>query len=701
MAFSQSSEKEFIEKLTQITEENLTNGQFGVSELAREMGMVRTSLHRRVKSITGASASQFIRGIRLKIAMKLLRDTSLNISEVAFECGFNSVSYFSTCFHDHYGYPPGEVGKREYQEHNSNEEKDNDPNAVNSNKHLSSSFLITGFVLVIAAIVLVFIFKPFKPKHEILDKSIAVLPFANLSQDQENDYFINGIMWEILLNLQTIEDLRVPSRTSVEQYRNSSKSLPEIAIEMGVNYIVEGSGQKYGNTFKLNVQLIEAGTDDQLWGESYENEIKKPEDIFKIQSQIAQSIATELEAIITPEEKQLIEKLPTTNLNAYDFYQRGKEEHLRYWLDSDHEEALERAEDLYQYALEYDSTFALTYIGLAKVYWDKHYRESYFSENFLDSVPILVDIALSYDNQLAEAYTVRGKFYNEENLTDQAIEEFNRAIEINPNEWMAYYEKGSLYESLDQVKSIDNFHKTVSLNRGPELPELLRSLGMAYYYAGFLEKHKFYIQQAFRLDGDSMKYYESLGRVELFSNHNRAVEYLEKAYAIDSNEFYVLRGLASQFMYLGDYEKSLVYFNKWNERQGMGQWSIMSSHRIGYVYWQIGNKNEAMNYFDAQKENCKRGIELGRSYAQKSLSYYDLAGVYAFLGGKEKAYENLRIFKERKQMPLWLTNMIKIDPLFYNIRGEPEFQQIVREVEAKYQAEHERVRKWLEENGML
>ena len=157
-----------------------------------------------------------------------------------------------------------------------------------------------------------------------LEKSIAVLPFINDSPDQENTYFINGVMEEILNNLQKIKDLRVISRTSVEQYRGQKRPISEIAQELGVNYIVEGSGQKYGNNFRLRAQLIKADHESHLWGESFQNEINDVKDIFSIQIQIAESMAAELKAIITPVEKKLIEKIPTTDLTAYDAYLKGQ-----------------------------------------------------------------------------------------------------------------------------------------------------------------------------------------------------------------------------------------------------------------------------------------------------------------------------------------------------------------------------------------
>ena len=124
-------------------------------------------------------------------------------------------------------------------------------------------------------------------------------------------------------------------------------------------------------------------------------------------------------------------------------------------------------------------------------------------------------------------------------------------------------------------------------------------------------------------------------------------------------------------------------------------------HRIGYVFWQNGYKEEAEYYFNEQIKYCNTEIELKRMGEINIYAYYDLGGVYAFKGEKVKAYKNLRTFNQIQQVPLWMANLIKTDPLFNSIRNEPEFQQIAKDIEAKYQAEHERVRKWLEEQGML
>ncbi len=138
-----------------------------------------------------------------------------------------------------------------------------------------------------------------KPGKQV-EKSIAALPFRNDSTNDSSTYFINGIMEEILSDLSKIEDMKVLSQTSVEPYRNTNKSVAEIAKELGVVYILEGSGQKYGDNLQLRVQLIDAKNDKHLWSNSYEKKILKVDDINALQTQITQSITTEIKALITP-----------------------------------------------------------------------------------------------------------------------------------------------------------------------------------------------------------------------------------------------------------------------------------------------------------------------------------------------------------------------------------------------------------------
>ena len=781
---------EFIELVKQIIEDNIGNENFSVSDLAKEVGLSRSTLHRKLIRLTGKSATDFITEIRLTRALELLESDVATISEIAYRVGYSNPSYFNKVFKKTYNVSPSDVRKKgsgklshlkvvkEPGTLGSTRSKkartyiiaginvlmiiivaggavslilgpvDNifpftrlpewtiilvivlfsavfivsvvlswkyhlylDKGMVKAEqahrlkavkKHsLSNRWKIASYIGIVVIVVLIILnIIPRANRKNTIENSIAVLPFINDSEEIGNEHLINGIMEEILINLQSIKELRVPGRTSIEQYRNNPKPIPEIASELNVAYIVEGSGQRYGNKIRLRVELVEGATDKHLWADSYNEEIKGPEDIFRIQSQIAESIAAELEAIITPEEKLLIEKIPTTSLIAHEFYNKGRDKQNQYWLDNDNRTALERAEELFCDALDYASTFALAYTGLAYAYWDKHYWESFFSERFLDSVLILADKALSFDSQLSDAYTVRGNYYRENGQNEQAISEYDKAIKLNPNDGMAHYWRGWTYghNNFDLVKALEDYHKAASLYRGPFLPSILRDLGGAYWQAGFPEKLQFYAHQALMLDGDSISYYYNRYFTEnLLAKGNGKI--LEKIYLMDTTRNDILQLLGNQYGFEGKFEESLMYFKKYFKKlEDLGSYSVLNMQRLGYAYWMNGFYTEADYYFDKTIEYYDDLINVGRKMFSTN---YDLAGIYAFRGEKEKAYENLRIFNQLERIPFWWISLFKIDPLFDNIRDEPEFQQIVRDVEAKYNEEQDRVRKWLEENDML
>jgi len=564
-----------------------------------------------------------------------------------------------------------------------------------------------SFVVIVALIILNIIPRNNRSEaEEILDKSIAVLPFIDDSPDKNNEHIINGIMEDLLINLQSIKELRVPGRTTTEQYRNNPKSIPEISNELNVAYLVEGSGQRYGNKIRLRVQLIEGKTDKHIWADSFDEVINGPEDFFRIQSQIAKSIAAKLQAVITPEEKQLIEKIQTTNLTAYDFYQRGRAEHEKHWLDG-HKEALERAEDLYYQALEYDSTFALAYTGLAWVYWNKHELEEYLTENFLDSVLILTDIALSFDDQLAEGYIIKGQYFQSHNQKEQALNEYEKAIKFNPNEWLAYWGKGSLNYMDDNIKTIDNLNKAASLQRGSFLPLIYRRLCYAYLTAGFKETSYNYVEEALKLDNDSVEYYFALVRIEHgISDYENTIEFGERLGNIDStfNDYYrTLSLIGYSHLVLGQVEESLECLKK-SEKilKSLDRTMGLVLTWLGHAYRVKGFNEEAKHYLNEGIEEYHKILELGQFRQSREIDvYYNLAASYASLGDKDKSYEYLRRMNQFERMSLWVTGNIKDDPMFNSIRNEPEFQQIVKDIEAKYHAEHERVRQWLKENDML
>jgi TolB-like protein len=573
--------------------------------------------------------------------------------------------------------------------------------------------IILGSLILLAVIAAGYfiISKLIKPAKQ-LEKSIAVLPFYNDSPDAENTYFINGVMDETLNDLQKIKDFSVVSRTSVEQYRDRNRpAIPKIARDLGVNYIVEGSGQKYGNNFRLRVQLIEAGKDRHLWAESYEKEIKETKDIFSIQTQIAQAIASELKATITPEERQMIETPYTSNMVAYEFYQKGREEHNKFGIDEINTNALIKAEQFYREALKNDSSFAQAYAGLALLYLQTNMYniQSYFNKNYLDSALILANHALSINRKLPEAYYARATYYFITGDAEKSISDAELALRYNKNLWELYRASVWYYaannDHYDLVKAIDNMNAAIKLNRGKDLPGLYWDIGSIYGpYAGFLDKANSYALEALKLDGDSAHYFRFAGysawQSEDFTN---AITLYNNCLRIDSGYTETLFALGETYLFLGMKEESLKWYRKYLQRmEASGQLRAGGYHRIGYVYSINGFEKDADEMVDKQLKICEESMER-KDYSTASMfsTYYDMAGVYALKGDKEKAYNYLRLWSKGRVCPLWWVVLVKHDPIFESIRNDNEFKQIVTDFESKYQAEHERVGKWMKEKGML
>ena len=689
----------FLDKVLEAIENNLANENFGVEELALEIGISRVHLHRKLKFLTGKSTGKLIKEFRLKKAMELLQNNVATSSEISSQVGFGSPSYFNTCFREYYGYPPGKVKRKR--------------SLKATRKHaVSRRYIFASLAIILVVVLIVLNIIPRRNRAietEIPDKSIAVLPFKSLSVDPEMQYRADGVMLTIQLHLSSIEDLDVLSSLSVEQYRTTDKTATEICQELDVGYLLTGSFSKYGDHARLNVQLIQSGKEDCIWTHEYNSEWK---DIFIVESEVAQSIAGELRAVISPEEKELIENIPTTNLTALDFYLRGREEYQKYLTENRREEyekylteninreALEKVEYFYNEALNYDPTFAQAYLGLANVYLMKHYWKEFFSESFMDSAVILADKALSYDEKLSEAYLIRGRYYREAGNAEKATLEYNKGIQYNPNDWRLYNDKAHLYRHGEQVKVLDNAYKAAGLHRGSELVDILLIIGMSYGNTGFYEQAKDVAEEVLRLKGDSLEYCKIQGFIEkIHENYSKAGEFYLKGNSIDST---LNLELAIIYMALGQYKESLKYYKKARDQWGdQGSFVLYQYQRIAYAYSINGYEKEANYYFEMAIENCNNEIQLGRYRSEQYFTYYDLASIYAFLGEKEKAYKNLRIFSQRQIIHNWYVWLVKNDVLFESIRDEPEFQQIVKDMETKYQAEHERVRQWLEENDML
>ncbi len=302
-----------------------------------------------------------------------------------------------------------------------------------------TSNLIIGILII--ALIGQFAYNKYSDKKPNLvsnmEKTIAVLPFHNDSPNEENLYFCNGMVEEILNSLQKISELKVKSRTSIEKYRNQSRNLKIIAKELDVNYVLEGSVRKIGEDLRITVQLINAQTGNHLWSETYDGNYTQK--IFEFQADIAKKIAASLDAIITPLEEKGINKIPTKNLEAHNLYLNG-----RFFWNKRTKEGLKMSVLNFEQALALDSTYAMAYAGLADSYtimagWG-WYPEN---EGYMKGME-LAKKAISFDNSISEAHATLGLISLEHEWNWEKSEMyFIRAITLNPSyatahQWYAH-----------------------------------------------------------------------------------------------------------------------------------------------------------------------------------------------------------------------------------------------------------------------
>jgi adenylate cyclase len=537
---------------------------------------------------------------------------------------------------------------------------------------------------------------------EEVEKSIAVLPFKYLSEDESKQYLSEGVMDAITSKLAKISSLLVEARTSVEKYRDHDKSVPEIASELNVNYIVECSFLLHGDQVRLTVQLIRGQDGIHIFSKEYDREWS---DIFEVQSEVAQTIAREINAVINPEEKQRIEILPTGNLTAYDLYLQAEEDLRNYYRSKDKDEALlDKALALYRSALEYDSTFAKAYMGLIKVYIAE--EPDFFSNHVTtDSAQLLVEKALLFNDDYEEPYFYLASLEATKGNIDKALSYADQAQEKNPNSSQVYNLKANLYNSReDMVNTIISYHKAFQLEKDTYYkPRFLDRLASNYNSTGFSGIALFYAGEKLKLDGDTASYLLYTAQKEYIAeNWDGAKKYFSQQYSMDSSFYYALVDVMHMFIFLGQDKEALRCAQRLDSavvHKGFKAWQ--SSHRIGYAYWINGEKEKADAYFKKQIEFSEEQIRREYGLARNTWAYYDLAGVYAFLGDKEKAYEYLEEYNSKMFEHSNMVTLFRHDPLFNSIRQEARFQQIYQEIKAKYQCEHDKLQSWLEEEGMI
>jgi adenylate cyclase len=461
-------------------------------------------------------------------------------------------------------------------------------------------------------------------------KSIAVLPFENLSSDKENAYFADGIQDEILARLSKIADLKVISRTSTEKYKSAPDNLREIAKQLGVANIVEGSVQKAADQVRVNVQLINALNDTHLWADIYD---RKLTDIFAVESDIAKTIADTLQAKLTGAEKQLIAARPTSDVIAYELYLKGR----LLWSKRGGEN-LRQAIAFYEQAIARDPNFAPAYAGLAEAYMVlPRYAETAPQETYPKAKAAALK-ALQLNDKLAEAHSALG-FVLWVGDFDMAgsISEFQRAIALDPNSANAHKWYGN-----PTLVAIGRFDEAIKE-----------------------------IKRAAELDPLSTIINSDLGwTLMLARRYDEAIAQLRKTLEMDPTFYYAHLNLGLTLQLKGDLSGAIAEYTKAQQLSEDPEIRV----RLADAKAHSGDK-EAAEQMLAELE------ELGH---HRYVHTYWRALLYLSLGNHDEAIRWLeKGIADHEGRDI---NWIKVDPLLDPLRGDPRFEALVQKVVGPKQA---------------
>ena len=457
--------------------------------------------------------------------------------------------------------------------------------------------IIVPTVIALVLLVLAYFLIPTlsKPKEQF-EKSVAVLPFANLSNDPEQEYFSDGIVEAILDHLFKIGELKVTSGTSTKRYKSTELSVKEIGRELGVSSILEGSVQKIGNNVRITAQLIDSRTDVHLWSEIYDRNIS---DIFSIQSEVAQSVARELKATLTSKEKGQIEKNQTSSVIAYNLYLQG-----RFFWNKRTEEGQKKSIEFFEKSVALDPNYALAYAGMADAYFILTWRGWLPNpEGYIRAKGFALQ-ALEIDNNLAEAHTSLGwlLFWSEWKW-EEARKELNRAIELNPNYANAHQAYSELLDILRQDKAARE-QLNLALELDPLSPAMNGLNGLHYYNEGKLKESLEACHRLAEIDlYNSQGVYWQYFRIYLRNGEDlKAIEALQKLMpgnAMTIKEVYYKSGINGIFNYLIESEinKSTNYFRT-----------------LASLYAKLDKKEEELSWLEkAMKENLTNLPEINNN----------------------------------------------------------------------------------------
>jgi serine/threonine protein kinase/Tfp pilus assembly protein PilF len=400
-------------------------------------------------------------------------------------------------------------------------------------------------------------------------KSIAVLPFTNMSADPEGDFFADGIADEIITALSKVKALRVVSRTSSFTFKGKNEDIREIGRKLQVSTILEGSIRKAGKRLRLNAQLVSTTDSSQLWAERYDREL---EDVFAIQDEIASSIVAALRVVLSEDEKKAIENVPTTNIDAYEYYLRGRQ-----FFHQHRRRAHEFARQLYERAIELDPGYALAHCGVADCCSFLYQYFDASAEN-LKKAESASRRALDLAPHLAEAHASRGLAVSLTGQFDEAEKEFEEAMRLNPKSFEAAYFYARACAAQGKAREAANWYERALAVRPDDFAALLLLAGM-YSDLGQNEERIRAVRRSYdaarkhlELNPDNPRalYFGAAALVDL-GEREKALDWTRRAEQMDPDDPSVLYNVACDYAMLDMVSEGVAALTKAIDN-GFGHW---------------------------------------------------------------------------------------------------------------------------------
>jgi serine/threonine protein kinase/Tfp pilus assembly protein PilF len=517
----------------------------------------------------------------------------------------------------------------------------------------------------IVLIGLVLAFLVFRAGSSSDKKSIAVLPFKNMNTDEESEYFSDGITEDIINQLSKIRELRVMSRPAVMRYKKTDKTLREIGKELNVSTLLMGSVRRMGNQVRISAELIDASTEQQLWGEAYDKTMNQ---IFEIQGAVARQIATMLQANLTAEEKRSVEKPQTDNVQAYTFYLKGREYYYRY-----HKEDNENAIILFKKALELDPSYALAYAGLGDAYGQRVQRFSYPSK-WLDSAATEGQKSVALDANLAEGYKALGLAYHLMGKNSLALVNYQKSAALNPSYFPALLNVGYTLQSMGKPdEAIPWMKKALSTN--PTFPVGLSMLGGLYMDLDEFTKAREYENRSLELEPDLLQAHQVLCYLDVAEGKlDQAKGRCQKFLSSMPNEPAVLLLAGNYYLWVRDFKAAAPYFER---ELAMEAVESKPYNEVACIYLKLGRTTEAQKLLRQNIDIQKTWIAKGDESARTRLS---LATSHVLQGDKAEAYKGLHEAAEKGFLDYQYASG---SPLFDNVRNDEEFNEIIASLKSK------------------